>query len=473
MARLDLVVDIRGRGGQRQRGLRHIVARVFLDQAGELAPHRGSAVRTDHDAIAAGFIGRLDHQLVEVLEHMLAVFLAHAEPGGHAGQQRFLLQVIANHVRHKGVNDLVIRHPTPRGIGDGDITRLPGAHQARDTEQRLRTEGFRVHELLVDAPVDDVHTHGPVHGAHIDAVVVRHHQVTTLDQLSAHALREVGMLKVSGIENTRCEHDYAGAAPLPGGQGRQRLVELRRVVIHRQNTVILEQFRQHPLGDLTVFQHVGHPGRHPQVVFEHPETAVTVPHQVRPADMRPHPEPRRHAHALRFEVGRLKHDIGGHHAVGQNFLPVVNIVDEVIQGQRPLAQAVTDRLPLTCRNDPGNDVERPGAVDVAGLVVDGKRDTHFADGKLRSGAALRHLVARQLLQQAHNAAGGRARLALGCNQLVKEAARRIGLPTLVHRFDNRVRRCLPRLHKKPRPDYSTRRPQVHFIRAPATLLPQP
>ena len=63
----------------------------------------------------------------------------------------------------------------------------------------------------------------------------------------------------------------------------------------------------------------------------------------------------------------------GHDPFGDGALVVVEVVEEVVQGCEALAQAGLDAGPLRAGEHPGDDVEGPGAVDVAvRLGVDGE-----------------------------------------------------------------------------------------------------
>jgi hypothetical protein len=129
-------------------------------------------------------------------------------------------------------------------------------------------EHLRVEEQVVHAPVDHVDPLRPVHGAHVGAVVVGDEQVAALDQLDAHRLGQVGVLEVGAVEDTRGQQrDHRGVA----GTRRQRgegVVQLRRVVVYRQDRAGLEQFREHALGDHPVLEHVRHARGDAQVVLQ-------------------------------------------------------------------------------------------------------------------------------------------------------------------------------------------------------------
>ncbi len=176
MTWLHLVVAAQGRRGRKTEGwLRHVVARVCLDQLGKFVAFLLAGVRADQHAVAAGLVGGLDHQLVEVVEHVFAVVLEHAQVAGYIRQQRLLAEVVLDDLGHEGVDHLVIGHAGARRIGQCHVALAPGAHQAVHAEHGLGVEHLGVDEHVVDPAVDHVDPGQPVDAAHVDAVVVANH----------------------------------------------------------------------------------------------------------------------------------------------------------------------------------------------------------------------------------------------------------------------------------------------------------
>ena len=113
-------------------------------------------------------------------------------------------------------------------------------------------------------------------------------------------------------------------------------MQSRGVIIHRQDAVILEQLRQYAFGDFAILQHIGDTRRYSQVVFQYVKLAVLIAHQIRAADMSLCTIARRHSGALGFKITRIEHDISRDDTIGENFLFVVNVVNEPIKGATAL-----------------------------------------------------------------------------------------------------------------------------------------
>ena len=82
------------------------------------------------------------------------------------------------------------------------------------------------------------------------------------------------------------------------------------------------------------------------------------------------------------ELGRAVYQLPRQNLVFQNLLVVVDVVDEHVQRRQALCQTLFHHPPLLQRDDPGDDIHRPGAIDVFTVTVDRKADTHFLDGEI-------------------------------------------------------------------------------------------
>ena len=337
---------------------------------------------------------------------MLALLLVEAQEARHVRQDRVLAEVVLDHLRHVGVDDLVVGHTRTGRIGQTDLALDPRAHQALAAEDRVRIERFRIEEQIVDAAIDDIDALQAIDGPHVRAVVVTHDEVRAFDQFDTHLLREIGMLEVRGVVDARGQQHDVRRITRTRADRHQRVVELGGVVVDRQDVRGVEQFRPDALDDRAVLQHVRDTGRHPQVVFEHIQGAVAIANQIGAADVRPDAVLRRDADALLTEVHRLGEDLGREDAVLDDLLLAVQILDEVVQRGDALLQAAFGLLPFLLWNDSRNDVERPGAVDILAFGIDREGDAHDLDRQIGRQAAIGEILLRQALQVLDEATGG-------------------------------------------------------------------
>jgi hypothetical protein len=77
--------------------------------------------RAHQHAVAAGAVHLLDHQLGQVVEHVLQVVGLAAQVGGHVVEDRLLAEVELDHLRHVGVDRLVVGHAGADGVGQRHV----------------------------------------------------------------------------------------------------------------------------------------------------------------------------------------------------------------------------------------------------------------------------------------------------------------------------------------------------------------
>ncbi len=263
-----------------------------------------------------------------MLKDILLILLVHTHVGGHVRDDRLLIQVVTDHVRHEGVDHLVVGHAGTRCIGEANLAIAPGSHQTGHAQSGIGTEYLRVQEIVVNAAINHIHALQALDSTHVDTIIFANHQVGPFYQLGAHALSQEGMFKIGGVENTWREHRNFRVVLRPGRNRRQHVEQLVGVVIDRQNAGFVEQLREHPFGQLTVLQHVGNTRGDPQVVLKNIHLAIFIPHQVGSTDVRPDPQWRREPPTLLAKVLRVGEHIFGDDLVLDDVLVVVDVVDE-------------------------------------------------------------------------------------------------------------------------------------------------
>ena len=88
---------------------------------------------------------------------------------------------------HERVDGLVVRHAGADRVRQAHATEAIAGEQPGHAEHRVRAEGQRIEEVVVDAAVDDVHAATPLRRAHEDGAVVDE-EVGALHELHAHRL---------------------------------------------------------------------------------------------------------------------------------------------------------------------------------------------------------------------------------------------------------------------------------------------
>ena len=170
---------------------------------------------------------------------------------------------------------------------------------------------------------------------------------------------------------------------------------------HRRHAVRAEQVGEQPHHHLAVFQHIAHAAGYAQVVFEHVVLAVAFgvrrTHDVDAGNVGVNLVRHIHTHHLGAELGVALNLVTRHDAGFQNFLVVVDVVDEAVKRIDTLHQPLFHAGPLVGRNDARNQVKRDQALGAGAVLVffavDGEGNAHSAEDHLRFFTAFGHHVA--------------------------------------------------------------------------------
>ena len=358
------------------------------DEVARITPHllqvrldllaRGG--RADQHAVPTGLAHRLEHQILRVRQHEFQLLGVPAQVRGHVVQDRRLVQVVADHVRHVRVHRLVVRDARPDGVGDRHAPLPVHVHQSRHAQRAVPAERQRIEEIVVDAAVDHVHLPPPTGRAHPHPPAV-HEQVTALDEFHAHLLREVRVLEVRAVVHAGRQHDHG--AVLARAAGQQQFQQRRRVVLHGPHALPFEHAGVHAGHRLPVGQQVRHAARRAQVVLQHEVLALLVADQVRAHHVREDPAGRQHAVHLAPEVRRGVHQFRRDHAVPQDLRAAVDVGQERVQRPHPLRQARLDVRPLARRDDARHRIERERPLGALRVPVHRERDALIAEGQIQ------------------------------------------------------------------------------------------
>ena len=383
MARREARLGEDRSGGERQRRLRDIVAGPRLQLAAELADVLLGGGRPDQHAVAARPVDLLDDQLLQVVEHVFQRVRVGTPPRRHVLQQRLLARVELHDLRHVAVDGLVVRHPRPRRVGDGDAARAIDVEDARHAELAVRPEVHRVEVIVVHPAIQHVdllvalrrpHRHAAVHDP----------QIVPLHQLDAHLVGEEGMLVIRGIVDARRQHGHHRIALAfhrrAGGEARMERLGIAADALH---LVGREQLREHAQHRFAVLQHVADAGRRAGIVLQDVELLRPGADQVDADDVGVDAARRLHPDHL-AEIGV----VAGDHLHRQaprpdDLLTVVDVVQEGVERAYPLLDTLRQLGPFAGRDDARHDVERDQPLARLGLAIDVEGDAGQAENRLR------------------------------------------------------------------------------------------
>jgi hypothetical protein len=159
-----------------------------------------------------------------------------------------------------------------------------------------------------------------------------------------------------------------------GALSRERAAQVDRVVLNRLHLDAGEKLGEHLQHRFPVLQHVGDARGRAGVVLQHEEFVLAGAHKVDADDMGIDIARRRHADHLRQEGLVLRDQIDGDAARAQDFLPVVDVVQEGVDGAHPLLDPARELRPFPRRDDARHDVEGDQAFVRLGLPIDVEGD---------------------------------------------------------------------------------------------------
>ena len=343
----------------------------------------------------------LDHQVFQVGQGVLQIIGLAAHEGRYVFKDGVLAQVKLDHVRHVGVDRLVVGHARAHRVANGHMPDFVGFHQARTTQRRGGTEHLGVQKIIVHPAVNHIHPLGAACGAHVNKLVLDE-QVLTFDQLHPHLLRQKGVLEVGAVVHAGREYHHRGFGRGGGAAGAQSLQQQIGVVRDWGHAVLAEQLWEQPHHHLAVFQHVAHAAGHAQVVFEHVVLTIALgvgrTHDVDAADVRINVVGHIHTHHLGAKLGVVFDLLTGDHPSFEDVLVVVDVMDKAVEGRDALHQASLHAAPLLGGDHAGDQIEGDQplgtplvCVCVFVLVtVNGKGDAHAPENHLGFFAPCRH-----------------------------------------------------------------------------------
>ena len=368
-------------GGRRREGddaLGDPVAGVGLHLERQLVELGTGRRRADHQSLAARAVDPLEDELVAAGERVLADGVVHQVHRLDVLQDRVLAQVVADHGRHVGVDELVVGHAVPHPVGDRHPSGPRRVDDARTAHQRLGAELQRVEILVVDAAVDHVHRDLALGGAEEDVGAVAD-EVAALHQVHAHEAGQQRVLVEGRVVHARRQHDHRRVLHRRRRGAAQRVDQASRVVGDHLNGLAPEQLGQHPRHGGAVGQHVAHPGRAPQVVLQHAELAVLVTDHVDARHVDAHAVGRRVAVGRPHEPRGARDHLVRDEPVADDAGGAVDVGQEELERPHPLGHPRRHLGPLGAGEDPGHHVE--GERSLLAVEVEGDPLVHEGPGQ--------------------------------------------------------------------------------------------
>ena len=135
MSALEMVINERWVPGERHHLLGDPVAGISSDVGPTLFELFVRCARTDRDSIAPCLGNRFDDESIEIRKHELTLFLLPEQIRVDVRKDGRLSEVVLDHLRHVGVDGLVVGNPITDSIGDRDVAGTGRRHQTGHAER--------------------------------------------------------------------------------------------------------------------------------------------------------------------------------------------------------------------------------------------------------------------------------------------------------------------------------------------------
>ena len=204
------------------------------------------------------------------------------------------------------------------------------------------------------------------------------------------------MLVISGVVDAgRKEHD-GGIRFARGRDVTQNIEELLAVIFHWPHPVLREEIWKNAAHDLAVLHDIGNAGWAARIVLQHQKITVAIAHQIGTANVDVDISRHTEVHELRTEVRCLPDVIFRNHAIAQNGLTVIDVVQKKIEASDSLFQPALDLFPFLCGNNSRDEIEGKNPLGPLGVVVKGEGDPLAQESELSQVAFAIEFSFRQL-----------------------------------------------------------------------------
>ena len=179
-----------------------------------------------------------------------------------------------------------------------------------------------------------------------------------LNQIGTHLVGEKGMFIICTVMDARCQHSDDGVALARRRcHAVKRLTQIFRIVADVADADSAEQFGKHVHHRFAVFKHVGNARRGTGIILKHEKFVRAGAHQIDADDMRVNAPRRQKADHLAQESGVVLQKADRQPSGADDFLTVVNILQERVDCANALFDTTRDLGPFARRHDARDDVE--------------------------------------------------------------------------------------------------------------------
>ena len=277
-----------------------------------------------------------------MLQHIFLLVGIPGHKGRHIGQNRLLVQIVANHGGDKIVQSPILRQRAAGRIDNGNMSGAVGFHEMGHAAGGVLIKAQGIQHAVQHQPVNDGNPlEAPLRRAVID-LVVHDNQLLRLCHHRAGELCHIAQLKIGKRLLSLAQQHHNAALQL-------------RIIVHnvpiqlpQQNvkTAVVAQLRHLIIlrrnlpAELPGKMGIGDAVRHRQAVLHGIPFPSGAAHQIRCGNMDVNTFGRLNSHALSPKIRRRQHKLLRNFAVPQDHSVMIDIVEKDVQGVDPLNQSL-------------------------------------------------------------------------------------------------------------------------------------
>src|ERR1700730_9006565 len=155
------------------------------------------------------------------------------------GKNGVLIEIVPDHLRNEVIGHLVVRDASANRICKAHISSPIGVYDAGNAQQGILPKYRRIEKIVIDSTVNYVDPPKPLRCLHHE-IAILHHQICPHDDFNTHRSGKKGVLKISGVVNSRRQQDDGWLGIITWSYVAEYVQQLLAITIHRLNRMARE-----------------------------------------------------------------------------------------------------------------------------------------------------------------------------------------------------------------------------------------
>ena len=377
-----------------------------------------------------GFAVERTHiEVIEPIQHMIALVEVTEPPGGQSRQNFRLAEVKADDAGAERQHGAVVGQAAADGIDQRHLAAAHALHEAGHAEQGVALEDHRIEPRIPESHVE-----------HMDALeagdrleikfVVEHEEVTSLHQGDTRAAGQKAVLGISRGRRAAGEQSNHRIIDTLGSERAECFEQTGRRVGDAPHVVAVENFRIDAGERAPVLHHVGNPRGLAEVMVRHRHASVGQTGEGCAGQMKKSTARQGKPHSRTLEERTAQHRARGQDMLTEDFFGAVNVLQEQLESAQALIQSGGQLRPFRRAEKSGQRIAEPRALSPRAVALDVEGDAHLPHRRLEALDDQALLGPGRGQHPVQDRAVEFARLALRAENLMPQSRRPVFAPVL-------------------------------------------